>query len=180
MSALLVIALVLPTATSKPPPARTMGKLIDCTSHSVWSEPEGWTPLRSGTDTLVVSPDKQAVLLRTATKTERERVVKTPAADARAIAKRIAGVELTWGDPVVVKKDKYDHTTTISATGVNVEVRVIVRDRGFGKDVVWIEVAEAEDRAAAIATMDAARASELTLTSHACVCGYDCDRRPTP
>src|SRR4051794_28770248 len=94
---LLVFALVLPAATSKATaPPRANGKLLDCTSHSVWSAPDGWTTVRAGTETVAVSPDNRAALVRTAVRSERGRTVKISAVEARAIAARIAGGELTW------------------------------------------------------------------------------------
>jgi hypothetical protein len=167
-SLLLVLALVLPTGT-------TRGRNVDCTSHSTWSTPDGWTLVRAGSETLAIAPGKHAVLVRTAVASDRGRAVKTRAAGARAIAARIAGVELTWDEPVVTKRNKYDHTTTIDGHGTDVAVRVVQRDRGFGKDIVWVEIAEGADRDAAFATMDKARGGERQLVDHACVCGTDCD-----
>ena len=57
MATLLVwLALVIPTPGAKAPAAaRTMGKLLDCTSHSAWTEPKGWSVFRSAAELVVVS-----------------------------------------------------------------------------------------------------------------------------
>src|SRR5262249_25600907 len=150
---MLILALVLPTA-DKAKPRRDQGYIVDCASHSAWHEPQGWTTFRSGGETLAVSPDKHAVLLRTEVATERDRTPATPGSVGRAMGGRIAHAEVTWGTPTVKKRNKYARTTTIDGTASDVTVRVVQHDRGYGKDIVWVEVIEGKDRDDALATMD--------------------------
>ena len=176
MSPLLFLVIVLPAPAPAAVP-RTSGKILDCTSHSVWREPDGWTTSRAGGETFAVSPDKHAALVRTAVRSERDKTVATPAGEARAIAKRIAGVEVTWGTPAITKKDNWEHTIVVDGTAPNLAVRIVHRERGYGKAIVWVEVADGADRTGAIATMDTARTTEQQLVDHACVCGNDCYTR---
>jgi hypothetical protein len=168
-----LLALVLPVGDL----ARPTDPIVDCTSHSTWHVPDGWSMVRAAGEIVAVSPDKHAVLVRTSVASERGAKPKTPAAAARSIAARIAGVELTWQTPVVTKRNKYDHTTTVDGSASEITVRVIERDRGYGKDIVWVEIAEGSDRDAAVAVMDKVRSDERALVDHACACGTDCDAK---
>ena len=172
------LALILPVLDPKASVPKTSGRILDCTSHSTWAEPDGWSVGASGDDVVAIAPDRHGILVRTHVTSERGRKVAVTAADARAIAARIAGVELTWTTPTVKKRDKYDHTTIVDTATTGVAVRVVQRDRGYGRDVVWVEVADGPDHAAALATMDAARVGEAMLPDHACVCKTDCDHQP--
>ena len=100
---------------------------------------------------------------------------------ARKLAERVAGAPITFGRPEVVKKSRGHSTTTLrgqgALAGAPVEVLVVQHWRGFRKDLAWVQVAVGEQRAEAMRAMDAARGSMLMLVSHACECGYDCDRR---
>ena len=167
--------LAVPPADATPPP-RSQGAILDCESHTVWQEPDRWKAVASRDEVWALASSGRALLVHTHVRTDREK--KPDFTAARALGARLAGVEPTWGKPDTVKKDKYDHVTVIEGHAGDIAVRIAQHDRGFGKDTVWIEVAQGDDRVEALATMEAARTSEKMLVDHACVCGHDCDARP--
>jgi hypothetical protein len=148
--------------------------IIDCNWHGAWKPPEGWTVAKAGTEILAWRADHAAVLVHAA-------APQRDLAPARRIAERVAGTAITFGPPAVVKRSRWHATTTLrgqgTLAGAPVEVVVVQHWRGLRKDLAWVQVAVGEQRAAGMRAMDAARGSMLMLVSHACECGYDCDRR---
>jgi hypothetical protein len=166
--------LVLPDATEHKPPARSKAnrkQLLDCSWRGVWSPPGGWEVAAVGRDVLAWAPDRSAVIVR-GSAPQRE------LARARALAAELAGTALDFSEPGVAKKHKWRSTTTLSATGTRggepIEVRITQEWRGFGRDLLWIEIAIGGERADRLAHMARARTGALLLVSHACECGTDC------
>ncbi len=86
-----------------------------------------------------------------------------------------AAVDALVGSHVALPMGAGGRLDTIVASSIGGErVDVHWMQRG---DELWIAIVTLHE-AAATAAMDTARASYLRLVSHACECGYDCDRRP--
>jgi hypothetical protein len=171
-------ALTVPAEGARSQPRRARHDrraILDCNWHGAWRAPEGWSVAKVGAEILTWNADRTAVLVHAAAP-QKDLVL------ARKLAERVAGTGLTFGKPEVVKKSRWHSRTTLrgqgTLAGVTVEVLIEQHWRGFRKDLAWVQVAVGEKRAESTRAMDAARASLLMLVSHACECGYDCDRRP--
>ena len=171
-------ALTLPAEKARTQPRRARHDrraILDCNWHGAWRAPEGWAVAKVAPEILTWNAERTAVLVHAA-------APQKDLALARKVAERVAGTPITFGKPEVVKKNRWHSTTTLRGKGTlggaPVEVLVEQHWRGFRKDLAWVQVAVGGRRAEGMRAMDAARASLLMLVSHACECGYDCDRRP--
>jgi hypothetical protein len=169
--------LTLPAADLRSAPRRLrvdQRAILDCSWHGAWHEPEGWRVAKVGDEVLAWNADQTAVLMHAA-------APQKDLGPARKLAERVAGTAIAFGKAKVARKNRWHSTTTLRGegklAGASVEVLVAQHWRGFRKDLVWVQVALGERRGDSMRVMDIARASLLMLVSHACECGYDCDRR---
>lgn len=155
--------------------------VLDCAAHGAWTAPEGWSVSRTDDgDVLAIEPRGRAILIRAQTRTRTTHVRTT--ADFVRIASEIAsrwapGAAL--GDVVEHARSRWhvdrrvEGTATVSGTAM----RVVAESRGERQ--LWVAVFPTSPPELG-ASIEAAMASFLSLTDHACQCGYDCDRRAAP
>lgn len=155
---------------------RQLGHVVDCAAHGGWTAPPGWEVRQTAAhDVVARAPDGLALLVRAARPGIRS--TETFVAAVARVVTRVAGAEPTLEAPTEHARDRW-HVDRGIAGSVTVAGRTAhVRASSDGEWRLWVQLALAPTHDAA---MDAATAGWLQLTDHACVCGYDCDRRPTP
>lgn len=143
--------------------------LLDCTEHGVWRAPEGWTTGAVRRETFAIAPDGTAVLLRVQAR-PRLRTDDDFVQQVRAVLG--AWVEgASEGELTSEARTRWSTTRRLSGSAAGVTwVAEATRSSHFH---LRIRASTAHD-----AAMDAAIGSWAMLTSHACQCGTDCDRRP--
>lgn len=164
----------LPVPDGSRPAPRTHGRVVDCAAHGAWAPPPGWDALESPAhDVIARSPDGVALLVRAAR--VHVRSVETFRAAALAVASRVLGVAPTLGEPTEHVRDRWHADRSVSGTVLRNGRSLAVRARSDGERRLWVAITAS---AAHDAEIDAAIGGWVMLTDHACVCGYDCDRRP--
>ena len=181
LTSLLVATAALAQAPMSAPegstPARRVlgGHVVDCAEHGAWTPPAGWTATSSGGVVLALAPDGSTAIARV-------RARPRLRDDERFLAQATAAItSLTGGTPVLgaivaVDHGRWRRDRTVEGTVALGGITVRVWAHATRTEAFWVGVHRDGD-AAARAEIEAASASWLMLTDHACVCGYDCDHR---
>jgi hypothetical protein len=162
------------------PAARFGDRVLDCAAHGAWMEPEGWNVVRTdGGDVLALEPHGRAILVRVQTRSRTTHVRTTE--DFVRIANEVAShwaPGSTFSDAVEHPRSRWhvDRRIEGTATVHGTAMHLIAESRGERQ--LWVAIHPADARTLG-GDLDAAMTSFLPLTSHACACDYDCERRPT-
>jgi hypothetical protein len=160
------------------PVNRTRERVVDCAAHGAWMEPQGWTVRRTdGGDVIALEPRGRAILIRVQTRT-RSTAIRN-AADFERVARQVASqwAPDTHFAPIVEhphSRWRIDRRLEGSATLHGTPLRVVAESRGERQ--LWVTLFPV-DATTIAADVDTSMTSFLPLTSHACLCDYDCDPR---
>lgn len=149
--------------------------LVDCAEHGVWTPPAGWTTGARDRASFAIAPDGSAAIVRVSAR-PRLRTDGEFIAHATRIATWLVSAP-TLGAIEAVDRSRWQRVRAIEgvATRSGVRLRVIARARRT--EALWVAVHREGDDAAR-ASIEASIEGWQALTSHACACGSDCDRRP--
>lgn len=127
-----------------------------------------------GSDVHLTSPDGRVRLIRPRARVRtseafRERILQITSSllDAPAVLEPVQEV----------RRNRWRTERTLLGTGRRAGRAIAIEARSERRGAIWIALyadARPEDRAA----VQAVTRSLATLVSHACECGYDCDRPP--
>jgi hypothetical protein len=163
---------------------RRRGAVLDCAEHGVWEAPHGWSLFVLERTSVALAPDGGAAIARAPARpplTE-DAMLGTQAA---RVVERLTGESPTLGTVEASGRNRWQRTRRVERWQRTRRVEGSVSVRGRTLRVVatssrtsalWVGLSPEGDTAAR-AALDAAMGSWLMLTSHACQCGYDCDRR---
>jgi hypothetical protein len=170
---------LLRTPGAEAPPRRSSFDrhlLLDCAEHGVWRPPEGWTAHALDGGALALAPDGSAAIARVPARPRLRDDARFAALVAR-IVERIAGAAPTLGAVEGRDRNRWRRERTIRGTVLASGSVLAVSGRADRDAAVWVGLYGPED-ASARRSVEGAIASWAMLVSHACQCGYDCDRRP--
>jgi hypothetical protein len=152
--------------------------LIDCAAHGAWTAPDGWdaAELASG-DVVAIAPDGRALLARGTTSGRHGRITTTERFLERvgALVAQLADGAPTLGTVAEEARSRWHVERAVDGTASRAGTPLRVRAESDGERRLWVTLSV---DAAHDAELDAAIDGWRMLTSHACVCGYDCDHPP--
>lgn len=147
--------------------------LVDCGAHAVFWPPAEWSARLLGPDVHLTSPDGRVRLIRPragvrTSEAFRERILQITSSllDAPAVLEPVQEV----------RRNRWRTERTLIGTGRRAGRTIAIEARSERRGAIWIALyadPRPEDRAA----VQAVTQSLAGLVSHACECGYDCDRR---
>lgn len=163
----------LPADVTAPP--RSHGGVVDCAAHGVWHVPDGWSAgVLPSRDVVAVAPDGLALLARASTTGRRIRSAERFLEATTVLVARFADApELDTPTEHVVNRWRVERSVEGTARVDGTEVRV--HAESDGERELWITLAAGTEHDGVVR---AAIDGWVMLTSHACLCGYDCDHRP--
>lgn len=157
-------------------PRRSSGYLVDCGEHGGWRAPAGWEAGSASGDTFAIAPDGDALIVRAR--------LRPPLRDDATFAARVLEVATRWigrapdlGAVRALSRDRWHRVRDVEGTAERDGARLRVVGHAEGRRAIFVAIHREGDDAAR-AAIEAALTSWVSLTDHACVCGYDCDRRP--